>query len=467
MWTSGANSRSAFSRPRRPMANAPSGSLDQAGERLAQRGRVVRRHDLPVHAGFDQLGDAAQRRADDREPGRERLQHRERHVLVPARRDRRDARRTGAAPAARRSAGGRGSGCGPPRRGRSASASSDARDGPSPATSSRRSARAATASTKHVDALLLGEPSREHHVAAGCLLRRERVQVDEVGDPAEPVGEHLALAHLAQQELARAREDADRRVRASERVQRHLHRVQRARRRRAAVAAADDRLPEPMGEAALADLAVVHEPVRRARELVVVQRHHRRDAAAAHRLQDRRRELVVDVVEVHDVGPEVVRAPPPCPCAADVDHSSRPLPRRRPARSGGGGSKSTCGREPPLVPGSQVLRMPHREEGHVVAGGLLQGGDVQHVALGAASAVQELVDVQDLHGVRGYSTDQLARPFRADQVGWRFRERSARGKHGRGSNEIRTDPKPGGRPARPWHTWWRSRRSGSPEPPPT
>ena len=42
--------------------------------------------------------------------------------------------------------------------------------------------------------------------------------------------------------------------------------------------------------------------------------------------------------------------------------------------------------------------MGHGEELDLVAGVPLEGGDVVHVGLGAAAAVEELVDVEDAHG---------------------------------------------------------------------
>src|SRR5207253_3788171 len=56
--------------------------------------------------------------------------------------------------------------------------------------------------------------------------------------------------------------------------------------------------------------------------------------------------------------------------------------------------------EEPLVLGLDVLGMGHREERDVVTAGFLEGGNVQHVTLGAAAPVQELVDVQDPHDAR-------------------------------------------------------------------
>jgi len=41
--------------------------------------------------------------------------------------------------------------------------------------------------------------------------------------------------------------------------------------------------------------------------------------------------------------------------------------------------------------------MGHGEELDLVAGVPLEGGDVVHVGLGAAAAVEELVDVEDAH----------------------------------------------------------------------
>jgi hypothetical protein len=42
--------------------------------------------------------------------------------------------------------------------------------------------------------------------------------------------------------------------------------------------------------------------------------------------------------------------------------------------------------------------MVHAEEGNVVTTCLLELGEVEHVRLGAAAAIQELVDVKDPHG---------------------------------------------------------------------
>ena len=56
----------------------------------------------------------------------------------------------------------------------------------------------------------------------------------------------------------------------------------------------------------LADLAVPVEPVHRANELVIVHGHHRRQPPIVKLVEDRRTELVIDVVQVDDVRIECV-----------------------------------------------------------------------------------------------------------------------------------------------------------------
>ena len=56
----------------------------------------------------------------------------------------------------------------------------------------------------------------------------------------------------------------------------------------------------------LADLAMREQTVDRTHELEVVHRHDDRDLAAMKRGQQRRRQLVVDVVDVREVDPAVI-----------------------------------------------------------------------------------------------------------------------------------------------------------------
>ncbi len=91
-----------------------------------------------------------------------------------------------------------------------------------------------------------------------------------------------------------------------------LDREQRAPGQRAVLAALLHRMAETPVEAGLADRALGDEVVRGTSELVVVQGHDGRDARGLQRLQDAGGQLVVDVVQVHDVGLEALdRRPDP------------------------------------------------------------------------------------------------------------------------------------------------------------
>jgi hypothetical protein len=99
-------------------------------------------------------------------------------------------------------------------------------------------------------------------------------------------------------------------------------------------------------------------------------------------------------VEVHDVGAEGVD-----------DGGHAPLGGTGPQDAAGGPGPARKRRRLELdvvgevgrVPGGAVVGVVHPEEVDVVPGRHLQGGEVLHVGLGAALAVQELVDVENAH----------------------------------------------------------------------
>ena len=83
------------------------------------------------------------------------------------------------------------------------------------------------------------------------------------------------------------------------------------------------------------------------------------------------------------------------PVRAEVDHSIRPTTPGPPDEAWRRRLEVHLGHERVGQPGVGVVGVGHAPEGDVVAGLHLERGDVLHVALGAALAVQELVHVQD------------------------------------------------------------------------
>ena len=151
-------------RPRRVGASA--------SRAAAERRRVVGGTTRPSTPSCDQLGQPAQVGGDHRHAAPQRLQHRHRLVLVPARRHDGGHRRRGPAAAARAWPAGRGSGPGPAPAARPAPPAS-ARTGPSPAMSSRDPGRhGGDRLDQDVDALLAGQPAGEDQAAARRLLGR-------------------------------------------------------------------------------------------------------------------------------------------------------------------------------------------------------------------------------------------------------------------------------------------------------
>ncbi len=250
-----------------------------------------------------------------------------------------------------------------------------------------------------VDALLVAEPPPEHEVTTH-LRELAVVGVDEVPDDLEPVGVDPRVPHDPGEELAGADEGRDGAVGPGRAVDRGLERQQCAGPERAVLAPATHGLQRPAGHAGGARGAVVEQLVARAGELVVVQGHDAGDARVGGGAQDRRRELVVDVVAVDDVGPEATdRLLEPGAARPRPQHAARGRHLR--ARPGGGRLELDEGREGVSEgQAGRVLRVLHPEEIHLVTCRALQVRDVQHVALGAAASVQVLVDMEDSHGCR-------------------------------------------------------------------
>ena len=105
---------------------------------------------------------------------------------------------------------------------------------------------------------------------------------------------------------------------------------------------------------------------------------------------------MVDVVEVDDVGPELLEDRlDAAPRRGRVEH---PAHRHGPAvERARGRVQLHPAREVALELAGAVVGMGHREEGDAMAVATLEAGDVLHVRLGAAAAVEELVHVQDPH----------------------------------------------------------------------
>lgn len=170
----------------------------------------------------------------------------------------------------------------------------------------------------------------------------------------------------------------------------------RARGEAAVAAAAADGLAQAAVDARGADPVVVEEAIRRAGEFVVVDGHHHGDARPAARGDHRRRELVIDVVEVDDIGPE------------PREYRSHPPGRgRRPHHPAGEtGSRAEAGRgrvelgirrEVALEGQPGVVGMGHPEERDLVPPGTLEVRQVEEMGLGPSPAVQEFADVEDAH----------------------------------------------------------------------
>ncbi len=157
-----------------------------------------------------------------------------------------------------------------------------------------------------VDALLRREPPGDEHAGPGRRLDRDVVRLDEVRDVHHAPWEHACGTHPAFEEPARTDEDAHRRVGAGDGMNEELARHHRARGQGVVLASAQDRVLEMPAQARLAEVAVIEELIRGARELVVVQRHHRGDPPPRNRPQHGRRQLVIDVVHVYDVRAEVL-----------------------------------------------------------------------------------------------------------------------------------------------------------------
>ena len=131
--------------------------------------------------------------------------------------------------------------------------------------------------------------------------------------------------------------------------------------------------------------------------VVVVECLHDGDAGPPRLDQDRRRDLPVDAVDVHDVGPEVAEeAAEP---AGGRDVPEHPPGRHRllaPPQSRVRADLEVRGEV--VRPGRRVvLRMPRREVRDLVAGVLEPGDLVEHDAFGAGPPVPELVRHQDAH----------------------------------------------------------------------
>ena len=157
---------------------------------------------------------------------------------------------------------------------------------------------------QRVDALLGRQAPGIHH-RTRILSRPLGRSGDEVRDPPQALREHARSGHAPGHEPARAHEHLHMPVGAQRRVDRQLGGHRRARAQRAVLAPPAHGLGEVPAQARLAELALVEEAVGRTGQLVVVQGHHGRDAAAGQRPEDRRRQVVIDVVEVNDVGSEV------------------------------------------------------------------------------------------------------------------------------------------------------------------
>ena len=389
---------------RRPIRCARAGSASERRQRAARARPGRRRHDLPVHAGLDQLRDAR--------PGR---------CRPPARR-----RRT---PPARPSAGSRTTATAPrPRRrpqqllqarpcrsrpwnrtrpGRRRSAPAPRAPG-GPARRRRRRADAGRGSAR---------PPRSS--TSTPFSSEQPAGEDDSRPPGRLAGDVAATSTKWRTTRSRSGKTPARRIssarnrlgltktlrpgrtrpgaRCSQRLDGEQARSRRSdpplQRRRAA-------LQTGCRDAGLAQRAVVEHLVARAGQLVVVQRHHApaRRAARPRRRTDGR-QLVVDVVAGARRRAGSRRAPGPMPRRLIGDHSIR-ADRREPA----GRRPRAPARAPPGTgtcraygSGGVVLRVRHAEERDLVAGAALQRGDVEHVALGAAAAVEELVDVEDAH----------------------------------------------------------------------
>jgi hypothetical protein len=247
--------------------------------------------------------------------------------------------------------------------------------------------------------LLLGQPSGEERVAPAAEGRRVLRGVDEVRQEREPLARHAELEHLRHDEEARAVEELHLRVGALPRVDVGLDRARERQRKRAGVAAAERGVDEHAAAAALAHLALRAERVHRAQELVVVHRVHHRHAPRVQLVDDRRRELMRDVVQVRDVeGPGLAEKRAELrPCLAVVDE-----PRGAPDV----GEPVAPAAE--LDPAHEVVhprRGPipgvlHRERNDRVAGRREQPLDLEHVGLGAGLGPVELVGREDLHRAR-------------------------------------------------------------------
>ena len=245
-----------------------------------------------------------------------------------------------------------------------------------------------------VDALLMRQAAGIQKAATWKLARADRGGVDEVVGLPHAAREDTRLSHLPGQEPARRDEQPHRRVGPGEAVRVGLHRHQHARGQGSFFAAPRGGVIEPAAQARLAEPAVVEELVAWARELVVVQRHDARHVQAREGPQDRGRELVIDVVQVDDVGPEVLHhLLHACRAARRVEHPRRRLDLRPHGRR----PELHIARKVTRIGHGLVVGVVHAEERDLVAGSGLQLGEVEHVRLSAASAIEELIDVEDAH----------------------------------------------------------------------
>lgn len=182
-------------------------------------------------------------------------------------------------------------------------------------------------------------------------------------------------------------------------VEGRLHRRQRALRARALYAAALDAVAvAPVLEACVADspAAVEHE-VAGADGHVVVGRVEDRDLVLPQvgGVEDGQRDLPVHVVEVDDVGAELLAEGLEAALRlrrVDQRHAvARRLERALDV-------VVLSLRHEVLVPlAGQVVRVPHREIGHLMPHALELGPDGEVIGLRAALAVVELVDEKDPH----------------------------------------------------------------------
>ncbi len=248
---------------------------------------------------------------------------------------------------------------------------------------------------QHVDTLFFRKAPNTNDARFRFKTRCAAFEVDKMRDDFDLAARNAIGGKLFLNEQARRDEGRDVPVGVKRMVQPALEGAERAFDRRAANQAASERIPIRTANGRLDDLASVVHPVVRRDEMIVVDGHHGGNLARFGDGEDRRRDLMINVMNMQDVGREggSERGEFLGGLERPEHTSGRPQAFAIEAHAIG----LDLRHKKTIVVRRHVFRRAHRERHDSVAVARQELGQLEHVALRAAFQVVEFVGLEDAH----------------------------------------------------------------------